>query len=554
MSLDGIRAQGANCRAMVVVALVALSVVLPFLKFGIPSGHDFEFHLNSWIEVREHWRQGIFYPHWAAMAHYGYGEARFIFYPPLSWMLGAGLGAMLPWKLVPAAYIWTVLTLAGGAMFLLARDWVEPRRAALAASFYAANPYHLVIVYWRSAMAELMAAIYLPLLLLLLLRAHEQGGRRPFVPLSLLLAAGWLTNLPSAVMMNYLLAALTLALVVSRRSWRELPYLILAALVGASLAAFFLFPAYHEQPWVNISQVLAPGVRPLDNFLFTLTGDADHNRFNRLVSLVALWEIAIACLVLILMRRREHRALFWFITLWGGVSMALMFRPTLPLWNHLPELRFVQLPWRWLLALNVSLALALCLARTRWRFPATVTVASLCLLVLVAERVQTPWWDQAADIQEMLDNEQDGTGNEGTDEYVPAPSDPYEADQKAPLVYYEGRGPAQVLVRQWLEEKRLLVAKSDSPGRLVLRLFNYPLWKVEVNGRKVEAGTKPPAGQMTVPIPQGESSIEVRFAPGRDRALGMLISVMALVILAVWYWGVNQSRARPSLRSELSRS
>ena len=85
--------------ALPVIGLTALSVVLPFLHYGIPSGHDFEFHMNSWIDVVDHWKQGIVYPHWAAMAHYGYGEARFIFYPPLSWTLGALLGLVLPWKL-----------------------------------------------------------------------------------------------------------------------------------------------------------------------------------------------------------------------------------------------------------------------------------------------------------------------------------------------------------------------------------------------------------------------------------------------------------------------
>jgi uncharacterized membrane protein len=73
-----------------------MAAILPFLLWGNPSGHDFEFHMFSWMEVLSQWKHGISFPRWAASAHWGYGEARFLFYPPASWTLGAGLGAALP--------------------------------------------------------------------------------------------------------------------------------------------------------------------------------------------------------------------------------------------------------------------------------------------------------------------------------------------------------------------------------------------------------------------------------------------------------------------------
>ena len=185
------------------LAGVCFLAITPFFWQGIPSGHDFEFHVFSWMEVLGQWRQGIVYPRWAALAHWGYGEARFLFYPPTSWTLGAALGALLPWKLVPGAYCWIVLTLAGASMYRFAREWLSAPDALFAAAFYAVNPYHLVIVYWRSAYAELLAAALLPVLLLLSLLRLKQPGIRPVLCLSLTLAAAWLTNAPAAVMIHY---------------------------------------------------------------------------------------------------------------------------------------------------------------------------------------------------------------------------------------------------------------------------------------------------------------------------------------------------------------
>ncbi len=527
-----------------IIGAASLCVVLPFIGLGIPSGHDFEFHMNSWIEVVDQWKRGVFYPHWAAMAHYGSGEARFIFYPPFSWMLGAALGEVLPWKIVPAAYFWIVLTLSGWSMFSLARRFLPRRDAIFAAALYAANPYHLVIVYWRSAMAELMIAVYLPLLLLWILRSEEEGPRI-VVPLSILMAAGWLTNVPGAVMMNYSLALLTLCVAMMQRSFAVVGRGALAAALGAALAGFYLAVVVHESSWVHISQVLAPGVSPQENFLFASTNDADHDRFNLLVTIIAVAQLAALGLSLLLVRRLRTQKLWWMLLAWAALCAILMTRYTLPLWLHLPELRFVQLPWRWLLCLNIAFALTITMALRAWWLRALLYICVLGLISFVWHRVQTPWWDTAADIKEMLDNQHDGIGNEGTDEYVPVTADPDAADQKAPLVRFEGPGRAQIRVERWWSESRLIDVKAPAAGELVLRLFDYPSWRVTVNDHFAKNQAEDPSGQLIIPVAAGENRIRIFFTSGRDRMLGITISIFALLILVVWFITFNTA-SRPA--------
>src|SRR5262249_1589247 len=95
------------------IGAVCLLAITPFFWRGSPSRHDFEFPMFSWMEVQGQWKEGTLYPRWAALAHWGYGEARFLFYPPASWLLGAALGTLLPWRVVPGVYCWLALCLAG---------------------------------------------------------------------------------------------------------------------------------------------------------------------------------------------------------------------------------------------------------------------------------------------------------------------------------------------------------------------------------------------------------------------------------------------------------
>jgi len=512
--------------------LTAFAVLLPTFFLGIPSGHDFEFHVNSWMEVVAQWKQGIIFPRWAALAHFGFGEARFIFYPPASWMLGAVLGAFLPWKIVPGVYEWIALTLSGCSMFLLGRRFLERRDAIFAAALFAANPYHIVIVYWRSAFAELLAAAVLPLLLLNVLRL-EQKGYRTILPLGSIVGAAWLTNVPSAVMVTYSLALLMGIMAITRRSVRPLVIAAGALLLGLMLAAFYIVPAAYEQKWVEIAQVLAPGVRPQDNFLFTTMNDPDHNRFNLLISLVATAEILVLAITCFLSRRWRTRApqLWWTLNVWAGAAALLMLSFDFVFYRILPNLQFVQLPWRWLLCLNVSFALLITMAHPRWLFRALACVVMLAVLVWVWHRVQPPWWDNAADIAEMKDNQQDDLGYEGTDEYVPNGADAYEINKDAPRVRFDGSGSSQTRITRWGAESKSFTVNASQPGKLVLRLFNYPAWKVDVNGRPTEAQTIAVTGQMMIPIPAGENQVQIRFARTGDRILGGFISLATVILL-----------------------
>jgi hypothetical protein len=524
----------------------SLAVVIPFCFWGNPSGHDFEFHMFSWMEVAQQWKAGIFYPRWAALSHWAYGEARFLFYPPLSWNLGALLGSFVPWVAAPAVYICLALSAAGCSMFLLARRWMPRPNAIFAAAFYVVNPYHLVIVYWRSALAELLASCLMPLLLLFVLRLSDDDRPRSILPLATVIAAAWLTNGPSAVMVNYSVALLALVAAIVQHQGRIFGKALIAVAIGGFVSAFYLIPAAYEQRWVNIAEVLAPGVRPADNFLFTLMNDPDHNRFNRLVSFVAVAELVVVGLAIAAssLRQNASRTIRWATGAWAGAIAVLLVKWSLPLWEHLPKLQYVQLPWRWLLCLNVVCALLLPLAVPRWWMRFAMAAGLLMVVVLCWRNIQPPWWDTAADIQEMHDAVADGTGYEGTDEYVPAGADPYDLDKGAPQARVEGDVTQNVQVLDWRSQRREIAVTVPEPSMLRLRLFNYPAWQVSMDGAPVSSTSAEHTGELLISVPAGSHRVTVIFARTWDRAAGAAVSAFTIVLIGLWI-GWDRARARP---------
>jgi hypothetical protein len=531
------------------LALAALAVVAPFSVRGVACGHDLTFHMNSWMEVAQQWRQGVVYPRWAALANYGSGEPRFLFYPPLSWILGGALGSFLPWAVVPAAFAACAVFLAGLAMHKMAREWFDEPDATLIAIAYALSPYMLLTIYVRSAFAELLAASFLPLLVLWIVR--DRPARAMFIPLALTIAGVWLTNVPAAIIASYVAVLLLVAVTVVRRSSRVFWYGVAAIAMGLLLSSFYIVPVLYEKSWITVGQLLSAGVRPAENFLFTRIGEPEHDSFLRTLSWLAVGELAITGVAMFFARgwRRRNPTLWWSLAILAGVSLAL----TLPIaslaYRLMPDLRFLQFPWRWLMVTGIAYAVFLVAAVPKFRGKASLYAVLFVTLIAVCNLALQPPCDPE-DTPSMLSSVfHAGYGYMGTDEYAPAGADNYEIKPDYPefaIRGEDGRPAADARVthlHSGLYRKQLTV-DSSQPVALVLRLMNYPAWRVEVNGSRITPLADDPTGRMVIAVPAGSSEVDVRFIRTPDRWLGDGLSLAAfLSLFAFWYGERRSARA-----------
>jgi hypothetical protein len=538
----------------------AFLMVSPFFWRGTASGHDIAFHASSWLDVAGQWKEGIVFPRWCEWANDGFGEPRFIFYPPLSWILGAALGFVVPWNAVPGTFIVLVQALAGLSMFALARRFFSAGAALFAAACYAANPYALLVAYLRSDFAEELAWAILPALLLAALELSglvENAPRsesRATAVFALLFAGVWLANAPAGVLATYGMALIFAWAAISEKSLWPLLRGAAGLALGFGLACFYILPAAYEQRWVNISQALSSGLQPAQNFLYTDIADPEHNAFNWIASSVAVLLKLLTWMAAALAYRNikeREKALWQSLLVLGAAATFLMLRPSAIFWEHLPELRFVQFPWR---AMGVLAVVYACFGAAALRGRLLAWVWGGVVMVAVAGTatylVRKAWWD-TDDIPSLQEAISSGKGFDGTDEYDPAEDDHSNLPAKAPPVEVlaaeggESAPRAKIQMVRWTAEEREWKVTSSAPLRLAVRLLAYPAWRIEVNGRPTPPEHAEGTAQIVLSLPSGAVKVKIRLARTLDRQLGGLVSTLSLFALAVAFWRTGRSRPRP---------
>jgi hypothetical protein len=575
------------------IPLAAFIAILPLILHGCSCGHDFDFHLLSWMEAARQFSLGNLHPHWAYTPAYNAGEPRFVFYPPLSWTIGAILSLIFPLTATPIIYTWLALTASGLGLHRLVRDFAPPTAALLAAILYTVNPYMLFTAYERTAYAELLAAAFIPLLLHAILRQRVTIARIA-IPVALL----WLTNAPAAVMSCYALALLTAIRLLTRTPevttkpgdpssdsemvtnpggpsfapLRRVGYsrhartattnspqqtrlqlatnTIAGLIVGLGLAAFYILPAAYERRYVQIAMAIIPNMRIQDNYLFHHTGDIPHDQVLHTASLIAIILIALtvaAIIISYLTPNSEQRSKLLKPLAILTIAITLLLTPlTAIIWNHAPELAFLQFPWRLIAILTAVLAITIALALTplNWNpiARATAAIAISATLTYPAYSVFHQPCDEedTPRAREALFRSNQGT--DPTDEYTPITADNDSLAQNDPAFWLSpdpnakatsAKAPADKPNTQSSPTPTHLTITTPIPEDLILNMRDYPAWRITRNGIPITHNQQDQRddGLIAIPIPAGPSTIDITYAHTFDQTIADATSLFSLALL-----------------------
>ena len=548
----------------------ATLVVAPWLLRGYTAGHDTAFHINWWLEVAKHFREGAFHPRWAELAYRGYGEPAFVFYPPLSLYLGAVLTLLLPFRMALGAYVWLVLVLAGFSFFYLCRQFFDARASLLGAVVYVLNPYHLLEVHARCSLAELLVSASLPLLLLAIYRLSGTG-RRGIAVVALLFAMVALTNIPLAVVTAYSAFAFVVALTLARKSGiAPVARFAMAGLLGAGVAGFFLLPAWFEKRWVLASVHAA--VPPEAQFV-RLNG-LPYDRWAWALAGAEAGLIVLGILAWMLCRKTRPRDAVWAFTVLFSISTIMVLPISAVIWRFAPALIYVQFPWRWLGIMGLAMSFFVAAAVQQSR-KGLVLATGVCVLGVATLAAFTALINTKADVllPSLNRSFSEGRGYLGWPFVLPrdikineigipvnlTPGDPLvseisQADVEA-VVPQDSRSHtpvqdvARIAIARWSAEAREVVVDTPQPVWIRFRLFRYPGWNAYLDGKPMDAVTTDARGAIVLLVPSGLSHVKLLYQRTPDQTWGIGLSLFCLVVLS-WMWfsgaGRNAESGEPS--------
>jgi len=517
--------------APLILSAVALCLTLPFAARGY-YGDDARFHISSWIGMRQAWITGSFAPGWDSLANFRLGDPRFCFYPPLSLWMGALLCFLVPFKLAPAAFVWLALLTAGLSMYVAARSLLGARFSMAAAVLYMMSPYLIVTAITRFAVAELLVLAWLPLIILHFVRAIGDLDRSSMFWLALLLALSWLTDIPASIALGYTLALTSCLEAIRRRSARALLTFTIAESIAILCAAFRLAPAYFEKSWITTSALLRWDFR--NYFMFHTLSDTSRLKFTIGMSVIAIVYAALMVIAFWVLRCRPE--LSQSLVLYEMAAASLLFQ--LPfsavLWTHLPELRYVQFPFRFLSVIGGVLPFILFgKGVNRALTWSACGVLIVLTLMPIASYLRVP-----QDTPSRLPSVERATnaGYPGTDEYTPFGA----ATLSAPLLTWSPTvvdGNCTVSLLPVSTSQKQVEVDAQKPCTIRLGSYYYPFWKVTDESGKYVATASDGAGILTARVTEGRHTINVNFRMNSTaRNISELCSAAGLLVLIGGFW------------------
>jgi len=157
---------GQHGGSFLLIGGVILVTIAPLLEQNYPINHSTQFNLSWAFQYQRQFFGGQLYPRWLEYSNFGFGNATFVFYPPLSVVATlpfAALGGSVSSSLVGSMTIALLIFALG--FYGYATCFFRKSLSLILTIVSLFNPYLLLNLYQRGAMAEVWGIAWIPWIL-----------------------------------------------------------------------------------------------------------------------------------------------------------------------------------------------------------------------------------------------------------------------------------------------------------------------------------------------------------------------------------------------------
>lgn len=548
----------------VIIVLIAGILASRSLLFesGYFNMHD-DLQIMRQLQLEKCFQDGQFPCRWVPDMGFKYGFPLFNFYPPLPYLVGQIFRQFgMPFTDTAKTIFAISLITSGFAMYYLAKQFFGKMGGVLSAIFYIWAPYHAVDVYVRGAMNESWALIFFPLIFLFgykLLTSESKEFNKNII----FLALSWAGLLMSHNLMVMIFApifAVWCLLWLWKNQWKKLfvhfRNLAISGSLALGLSAFFTLPAIFENDltwlksqligyydytahFVTINQLLISrywGYGPsvwLEND--GMPFPAGHIHWV-LSIFIGVW------LVLKFIKTKNKKKLdinFYILTLMFIVGWMASFmthvRSTF-VYQALPFLGLVQFPWRFLTIVIFSFSFIS--GAVVYLFEkVSQKRKDLYAAILIIGVIAFNWYYFVPENGKMgpLNDQEKLSGaawdlqlTAGIYDYLPltakmAPREP----QKVLAEVMKGKADITEMEQgtDWAKFK----IKSNEGSTVRVNIFEFPNWRVRVDGQVVEQYMPEEEmwGRIWIDLSEGEHLVELKFEDTLIRTISNYVSLIS---------------------------
>lgn len=325
------------------IILIVIGLIIFFNIYGPVKSHNLAPNYKWMAAFANQFSQGELYPRWLYESYAGAGSPAFYFYAPMPFWITSLVDILFCFSCTPSQLIMAsptvMMGLASISCYYFVKSFSNFQIAFAASLLYFFLPYHFIVDFWiRSSWGELVAYIFMPLILLKIKNADRSRGN---IVVTALCYAGLLySHLPTALLFSPVLllyACLNFGVI------KGLQKTTIIVLLGMGFASAYIIPALVTQEFIY-SEYWAL-FQPEDWLWFSGKYSLTEGKFVGLPIFLTILIILIS-ISLSSIKEIKQDALLQTGIISSVVGIILITDLSQHLWQHIGLLKKVQFPWR----------------------------------------------------------------------------------------------------------------------------------------------------------------------------------------------------------------